>query len=67
VHGWTEKYSTEEISGLPGERCIVELPVHSQNLEDYAATITRFYRAYPSDRQVPVFKLIEGLSDAKKL
>ncbi len=29
--------------------------------------ITDYYRSYPSDRYVPIFKVLEGLSDARNL
>ncbi len=46
---------------------MLSAPKHSRNLEDYAETITEYYHSYPSDRQVRVFRLIEGLSDARHL
>jgi hypothetical protein len=62
-----EIYSAGKPSGLPGEKCIPKFPKHSENLEDYAATITNYYRSYPGDGHVPIFKLLEGLSDSRKL
>jgi hypothetical protein len=60
-------YSTGKSSGLPGERCIPKQPNYSRNLEDYVGGITDYYGAYPTDRYVPIFKVLDGLSDAQKL
>lgn len=60
-------YSTGKSVGLPGEKCIPEHPGYSKNLEDYAGITTEFYRSYPNDRRVPIFKLLDGMSDKAKL
>lgn len=60
-------YSTGKQRGLPGEKCIPKQPNYSGNLEDYVGGITGYYDAYPTDRYVPIFKALEGLSDAQKL
>ena len=58
-------YSAGEPSGLPGETCVARAPSYSRNLEDYVAKITEYYRSYPGDRNVPIFEVLEGLSDAR--
>jgi hypothetical protein len=60
-------YSAGESSGLPGEKCIAKIPPYSKLLEDYVATITEYYHSYPSDRDVPIFKVLESLSDTRSL
>jgi hypothetical protein len=60
-------YSTGKSRGLPGEKCTPKHPNYSRNLEDYVGGITDYYAAYPPDRYVPIFKILEGLSDARKL
>jgi hypothetical protein len=61
-----ELYSTK-MRGLPGEKCIAKAPTYSNALESYIRTITEYYRSYPNDRNVPVFKVLEGLSDGRSL
>ena len=60
-------YQTGKSRGLPGEKCIPKQPNYSRNLEDYVSGITDYYGAYPTDRYVPIFKVLEGLSDAQKM
>lgn len=60
-------YSAGRSRGLPGEKCIPEHPAYSKNLENYAGVITEFYRTYPDDKGVPIFKLLDGMSDQKSL
>jgi hypothetical protein len=62
-----EKVYSVNASGLPGEKCIAKVPTYSKPLEVYTATITEYYRSYSSDRNVPIFKILEGLSDARAL
>jgi hypothetical protein len=60
-------YSASAPGGLPGEKCIGKAPQYSKKLEDYAATITEFYTSYAEDKHVPVFMLLDGMSDARNL
>ena len=60
-------YSKGEPTRTPREKCFDKAYRYSKNLEDYAELITEYYRTYPSDRKVPVFKLVEGLSDNRNL
>jgi len=60
-------YSIGKSRGLPGEKCILKHPNYSRNLEDYVDGITNYYGVYPADDYVPIFKVLEGLSDARKL
>ena len=62
-----KKVYSASSSGLPGEKCVTRVPTYSKPLETYAATITEYYRSYPSDQSVPIFKIIEGLSDSRNL
>ena len=62
-----EAYSGGNLAGLPGEKCLPKLPKYSNNMEEYVRTITDYYRSYPTDRFVPIFKVLEGLSDSRKL
>jgi hypothetical protein len=62
-----EELYSAKVNGLPGEKCIAKLPTYSKTPETYAATITEYYRSYPRDRDVPIFKILEGLSDARAL
>lgn len=61
-----QTYSADK-AGLPGEKCIGKVAKYSKNMEEYVKLITDYYNAYPDDRSVPIFKLIEGLSDARNL
>ena len=60
-------YSTGKSRGLPGEKCIPKHPNYSRNLEDYVGSISNYYSAYPTDGYVPIFRVLEGLSDTQKL
>ena len=60
-------YSVAKASGLPGEKCVAKAPSYSKHLEHYVATITEYYHLYRSDQNVPIFKILEGLSDARNL
>jgi len=60
-------YSVGKSGGLPGEKCVAKLPAYTKPLEGYAATITEYYHTYPGDRHVPIFKVVEGLSDSRAL
>lgn len=60
-------YSGSPSKGLPGEKCIGKQPQYSKKLEGYAAAITEFYVCYPNDKQVPVFQLLDGMSDSHNL
>jgi len=60
-------YSSGKLHGLPGEKCIPKHPNYSRSMKDYADGITDYYAAYPADRYVPIFKVLEGLTDARKL
>ena len=60
-------YSVGELHGLPGDRCGVKAPTYSKTLEDYMTRITEYYQKYPEDRIVPIFRVLEGLSDARSL
>jgi hypothetical protein len=62
-----EIYSNEKPTRAPRDKCFDKAYKYSKNIEDYAAAITEYYHAYPSDRKVPVFELLEGLSDARNL
>src|SRR5713101_5168326 len=62
-----EVYSVGKSSGLPGEKCVAKLAPYSKPLEEYVAVITEYYHSYPSDREVPIFRVLEGLSDARSL
>jgi hypothetical protein len=57
-------YSIAKLHGLPGEKCIPRYASYSRKLVDYADGITGYDSAYPADRYVPIFKVLEGLSDA---
>ena len=61
-----EVYSAKP-GGLPGEKCVAKVPLYSKPLEAYVATITEYYSSYATDRNVPIFKILEGLSDARGL
>ena len=52
---------------MPGEKCIPEHPAYSKNLEKYVGMITEFYHTYPGDKAVPIFKLLDGMSDQRNL
>lgn len=60
-------YSASASRGLPGEKCIGKIPQYSKKLEDYAAMITHFYNSYAEDKQVPIFMLLDGMSDSSNL
>ena len=62
-----EKLYSAKASGVPGEQCIAKVPRYSKSLDAYAAAITEYYRLYTSDENVPIFKILEGLSDASAL
>jgi hypothetical protein len=47
--------------------CTAEPPVYSKMLEDYAGMVTEFYRSYPTDRSVPIYQLLDGMSDKRNL
>lgn len=47
--------------------CTAEPPVYSKILEDYAGMVTEFYRSYSTDRSVPIFQLLDGMSDKRNL
>jgi hypothetical protein len=55
-----ETYSAKP-KGLPGEKCVARAPNYSKSLEQYAEIITNYYRSYPTDRSVPIPKLLDGL------
>jgi hypothetical protein len=56
-----------KLRGLPGEKCTTTYASYSRKLVDYVDGITGYYGAYPADHYVPIFKVLEGLSDARKL
>jgi hypothetical protein len=62
-----EIYSNDKLPRAPRDKCFERAYKYSKNLEDYAEKITAYYREFPNDRKVPVFKLIEGLSDSRNL
>jgi hypothetical protein len=55
-----ETYSVKP-TGLPGEKCVAKIPSELKNPEQYAEIITNYYRSYPSDRNVAVRRLLDGL------
>lgn len=57
----------KDISGLPGEKCIPKALTYSQPLETYVSAISSYYTSFPGDKNVPVYKLLEGLSDQRRL
>lgn len=60
-------YSTGKLHGLPGEKCLPKAPNYSRQLEEYVTDVTNYYSAYPTDLHVPIFRVLDGLSDARKL
>jgi hypothetical protein len=60
-------YTVGRPKGLPGEKCVVKYPQYSKYLEDYVSTITDYYHSYPADQDVPIFNVLESLSDSKAL
>src|SRR5215475_14239233 len=62
-----QKLYSADKAGLPGEKCTGKFVKYSKSMEEYVKLITDYYSAYPNDRSVPIFKLIEGLSDARNL
>ena len=60
-------YLTRKMTGLPGESCIRSAPEYSKHLEEYSEIISNYYRSYPEDRNVPVFVVLDGLTDARHL
>lgn len=60
-------YLVGKAHGLPGEKCIPKHPGYSRGLEEYVRDISEYYSAYPADAYVPIFKVLDGLSDKQKL
>jgi len=60
-------YSIGKLRGLPGEKCTPKYANYSRKLKAYADGVTDYYAAYTADRYVPIFNVLEGLSDARKL
>ena len=60
-------YSVGKSKGLPGEKCIPESPTYSKYLESYVGMITEFYRTYSSDNGVPIWRLLDDMSDKRNL
>lgn len=54
-------------TGLPGEECIAKEPGYPKTLEEYVDAVTKFYDSYPTDRYVPIRRVLDGLSDARNL
>jgi hypothetical protein len=61
-----EIYSAKP-TGLPGEKCIAKIPNDLRRPEQYADIITAYYQSFPSDRRVPIARLLQGLQSNPNL
>jgi hypothetical protein len=60
-------YSPRLPAGLPAEKCILTTPAYSEFLEHYVQEVTSYYKSFPSDRNVPINRVLEAISDSRHL
>lgn len=65
--GTPYRSSTAVGEKLPEEKCMDLSPKFSRTTEEYEQLVTRYYKNYPDDRNLPIAKLLFELSDNQNM
>lgn len=65
--GTPYRSSTAAAEKLPMGKCMDLSPKFSRSMEDYEELMTRYYKDYPNDLNLPIAKLLFELSDNQNM